>query len=548
MISLHQINKIYGNETILADVSFSVDQGDRIGLIGPNGCGKTTLLRIIAGLEHPDSGVVTQTDAKLNLGYLPQGFEFNQQMTFGEALSKYFTMEKAVSVNLEQLASALAIHPANEIYQREYDKVLQQIQERPEVYPHEVLGVLGLSNIPEDHSIAKLSGGQKTRLTLAYVISRNPSLLLLDEPTNHLDIEMLEWLENWIMGFRGAALIVSHDRTFLDRTVHRILAINPQSHTIREYQGNYSDYLSQFLNEIEQQKQAYRDQEFEIRRIKQDIAKTKQQAQRVEETSTSRQPGIRRIAKKVAKKAKSREKKLERYLESEKWIEKPEQSWQMKLEFNQPSHRSRNVLVFESLNIGYEGNNPLIENLSLTIQAGERIVLTGPNGGGKTTLLRTIAGQIKPLSGSFHLGPSVQLGYMTQEQESLPVNQNSLQIIQQIAPLNETDVRSFLHYFLFTGDESLRMVSSLSYGERSRLSLAVLVAQGCNLLVLDEPINHLDIPSRAHFEQSLAIFEGTVLAVVHDRYFIERFATRVWLLKNGHIILLTPTEFRKYRI
>jgi ATP-binding cassette, subfamily F, member 3 len=540
MLSVHQIYKNYGNETILENVTFTINQGDRLGLIGPNGCGKTTLLRIIAGIDQPDHGIVTNSDSKLILGYLPQGYEFDQRLTFGEILSSHTSLSVDINLKLERIAIALASHPGNKIYQKEYDTILQQIQERPSIHPRAVLDILGLGDIPDDQYIATLSGGQKTRLALANVMIQNPDLLLLDEPTNHLDIKMLQWLENWLESFPGAALIVSHDRTFLDRTVHRILDLDPNKHTIREYLGNYSDYLRQCIHEREKRLQAFRDQEYEIRKMKQDIARTKQHAKWVEQTTTSRQPGVRRIAKKVAKKAKSREKKLERYLESDARITKPNQSWQMKLVFDQPSHQSRNVLVFDQVSIGYEGCKPLLKDLSANIQAGERIVLTGPNGGGKTTLLRTVAGILKPLSGSLHLGTSVRVGYMTQEQESLPVDQNSIQIIQQNAPFNETEVRSFLHNFLFSGDEPLRLVSSLSYGERARLSLAVLIAQGSNFLVLDEPINHLDIPSRGRFEQSLSYFQGSILAVIHDRYFIERFATQVWYLENGQINRLAP--------
>jgi ATP-binding cassette subfamily F protein 3 len=372
--------------------------------------------------------------------------------------------------------------------------------------------------------------------------------LLLDEPTNHLDITMLEWLENWINNFPGAALIVSHDRTLLDRTVKRILDLDPHSHSIREYDGNYSDYIIQFVNEREKQLQAYRDQEYEIHKMKQDIVRTKRQASWVEQTTTSREPGKRRIAKKVAKKAKSRENKLERYLDSDERIEKPLQSWQMKLMFDQPEHQSQNMIIMDRVNIGYEGFRPLITNLSLTIHSGERIILTGENGGGKTSLLRTIAGIIKPLEGSIRFGPSIRLGYMAQEQELLPFDRTSVEIIQQIAPLNETEVRAFLHYFLFSGDDSLRVVGSLSYGERSRLSLAVLVAQGSNMLILDEPINHLDIPSRSRFEEALSHFDGTILAVVHDRYFIKRFATQVWILRDGQINQLAPDRIVENRL
>jgi ATP-binding cassette, subfamily F, member 3 len=377
-----------------------------------------------------------------------------------------------------------------------------------------------------------LSGGQKTRLALAQVLLLGPHLLLLDEPTNHLDIGMLQWLETWLAGFKGAALIVSHDRAFLDASVNRILDLDPATRMVRAYEGNYTAYLEQYLAERETQMQAYKDQLAEIRRMRQDIAQTKQHSLKVELTTTSRQPVVRRYAKKVARKAKSREKKLERYLESDERVEKPKESWRMKLEFEAPNHRGRDILSLDDLDVGYPGGEPLLKGLDLDIRTGQRIVLTGPNGAGKTTLLRTIAGQIPPLSGSVRLGASVHLGYMTQEQE-LPQNGSTpAEIIQNLAPLNETEARAFLHYFLFSGDDALRDVRLLSYGERARLALAVLVIQGCNFLLLDEPINHLDIPSRARFEQALAGFQGTVLAVVHDRYFIERFASEIWLVGN----------------
>jgi ATP-binding cassette subfamily F protein 3 len=352
---------------------------------------------------------------------------------------------------------------------------------------------------------------------------------------------MLEWLENWLLGFPGAVLIVSHDRTFLDHTVSRILDINPETHTTKDYPGNYTQYLEQYLTEREKQIGAYKDQEYEIRRMRQDIARTKQQSLRVESSTTPRQPGVRRIAKKVARKALSREKKLDRYLESDDRVDKVRASWQMKTdffsaEFGAPPRLGQDVLTLEDLAVGYAGHAPLLAGVNLYVRAGRRIAITGPNGAGKTSLLRTIAGHLSTLSGSVRLGTNVRLGYMAQEQEFLDPARSALEIIQGAAPLNDTDARSFLHYFLFTGDDPLRPSRELSFGERARLSLAMLVAQGCNFLLLDEPINHLDIPSRTRFEQALEHFEGTVLAVVHDRYFIERFADELWLVTGGCVV------------
>jgi ATP-binding cassette, subfamily F, member 3 len=351
---------------------------------------------------------------------------------------------------------------------------------------------------------------------------------------------MLEWLEQWLRGYRGAALVVSHDRTFLDHSVTRILDLDPLTHTVRSYTGNYSAYIEQKTAERERQWDQYRDEQAEIRRMKQDIAATKEQALWVERTTTSRQPSVRRYAKKVAKKAASREKKLGRYTEADERVEKPAESWQLKLDFGPAPIGGQDVLILHDLTVGYpeEGDaDPimLLRDINLHIRHGERVALIGPNGAGKTTLLRTVAGMLAPLAGAARLGSNVRLGYMAQEQEWLAPEANALTTIRDIAPLGETDARHFLHFFLFTGDEVFTPVRSLSYGERARLMLACLVARGCNFLLLDEPINHLDVPSRERFEQALSGFDGTILAVVHDRYFIRRFASRVWECKAGRV-------------
>jgi ATP-binding cassette subfamily F protein 3 len=535
MLTAHHLSKAYGLQPVLKDVSFSVNAGDRVGLIGPNGSGKSTLLRLLTEQERPDSGTVTLTPAGLRTGYLAQGFEPDPTLTIAQLLHQTAGDPEALEAELARLALALAEEPAREDLQIAYDATLERLNRYDAGRVRMLLATFGLAELDDSQPAGTLSGGQKTRLALTLLLLGEPQLLLLDEPTNHLDIEMLEWLEEWLAGYQGGVLVVSHDRTFLDRTVNRILDLDPENHTVREYAGNYSDYLEHYLGEREKQMAAYKDQVYEIRRLRQDIARTMEQSRSVERSTTPRQPNVRRLAKKVARKAKSREKKLDRYLESDERVDKPGRSWQMKLDLDETGHLGRDVLALAELAVGYPGYTALLRDLNQQIQAGQRVVLTGPNGSGKTTLLRTIAGKLEPLAGRVRLGGSVRLGYMSQEQELLDPELTPLATIRRVAEMNQTEARSFLHFFLFSGDDPLRPNAQLSFGERSRLSLAVLVAAGCNFLLLDEPINHLDIPSRERFEQALAQFEGTILAVVHDRYFIERFATEMWLVENQQL-------------
>ena len=536
MLTAHHISKAFGVETVLDRVTFSINPGQRVGLVGPNGCGKTTLLRILAGLDEPDGGAVQLMPSDLRVGYLAQGLASSPDETLGEFLGRGRDDAEALTGQVAGLAEALAHAPARRDLEREYDAALVRLSAASFVEGRvpAVLSALGLESVPLTAPVGSLSGGQKTRLALASVLLSNPQLLLLDEPTNHLDLLMLEWLEQWLKDLRGAALVVSHDRTFLDRTVTRILDLDPATHTVREYAGNYSRYVEQKLAERDREWSQWRDQEYEIRRMKQDIARTKDQARRVELSTTPRQPGVRRYAKKVAQKAASREKKLGRYLDSDERVEKPRPGWQMKLDLSEMPASGQDVLALEDLAVGY-GEHALLRDLNLALRHGERVALIGPNGAGKTTLLRTLAGVLPPLAGRVRLGSNVRVGYMAQEQEGLDPARDAFTTIRHLAPMSDTDVRAFLHFFLFTGDDVFVPIRSLSFGERARLALAALVASGCNLLLLDEPINHLDIPSRARFEQALSRFEGTVLAVVHDRYFIERFATQVWEVRGTDI-------------
>jgi len=550
MLSIHNLSKNFGIQPILQNINFNISAGERIGLIGANGSGKTTLLRILAGLEQQDSGDVASTrlnpstgsGRRLRVGYLAQGMDFTPDQTLRAALGLDPTPQTNPAADVESLAVALSKNPNDPNLQSQYDQALTRLSTF-EIRPETILAPLGLAHLPLDTPVTHLSGGQKTRLMLARVLLEQPHLLLLDEPTNHLDIEMLEWLEGWLNHFQGAVLIVSHDRVFLDNTVTSILELDSTTHTIKTYAGNYSDYTHQKLTEREKQLQSYQDQQDQIAQLRvaaghiRGLTNIKKGGKADSGDKFAKGFFGNRATKNVAGRAKHLEARIEHILTEEK-VEKPRSSWQMKLDFGAPDHQSKDVLVTDSLSIGYTPENPLLENINLFIRAGQRIVLTGPNGAGKTSFIRTIVGTIPPLSGSFRLGGATKLGYMAQEQELLNPNFSPLQTIQSVAPFNETDARNFLHYFLFKGDISLRPSRELSFGERARLQLATLVAQGCTFLILDEPINHLDIPSRERFEDALENFKGTILAVVHDRSFIEKFASDVWIANERKINVL----------
>jgi ATP-binding cassette subfamily F protein 3 len=543
MLSVNNLAKSFADQLIFQNVSFIVSPGERVGLIGLNGSGKTTLLRIVAGEDQPDRGSVF-IDPHTRVGYLRQGLAYPIGCTLAAALHDP-RVEAAAAV--ERLALAASIdHTRLPEYQAALDR-LEALGGYPDQFLRDnVLQNLGLDLVPLEQEVATLSGGQKTRLGLAQVLLNAPNLLLLDEPTNHLDLPMLEWLEEWLSDFNGGVLLVSHDRVFLDRSINRVIYLDPQTRTARGYAGNYSDYLEQSLAEREKQWAEYRDQQDEIRRMQQDIARMKARAAKSEWSASSVKRGggmmklkgfkdyTQSIAKGVAKRAKSREKKLDRYVESAERVEKPKAAWQLKVDFGDLPECGKDVLRLDNVSVGY-GTRVLLRDITLAMRQGERIALIGENGTGKSTLIKTICGQLPPLMGEVRLGANVRVGYFAQEQDVLDPNLTPLESLQVIVPWSETEIRSFLHHFLFAGDQALAPNQRLSYGERARLMLALLVAQGCNFLILDEPINHLDIPSRTQFETALTNFEGSVLAVVHDRYFIQGFASRLWAVEGERV-------------
>jgi len=538
MLQVSNIVKSYGDEIVLDQVSFTVNAGERLGLVGPNGCGKTTLLDIIGGRLAPDSGSVRFTQPDVRLGYLEQALAYRPWQTVGQVIVSAQRPLAQAQQRMRELASQLATAPHAEqprLLSRYADAQAQfealggyQLAHRAQT----TIEGLGLHDVDLDTRVAALSGGQKTRLGLACLLLSEPTLLMLDEPTNHLDLSGLEWLEAFVQRFQGGIIIVSHDRVLLDRTVQGILEIDAVTHRLRAFPGSYSQYAATLEREREQQGQAYREQQEYLARVRGELRKVKGHAKRIEQHTIHYH--YRKRAKKVARAAIVRERRLQRLLNSEERLEKPPLAWEMKLDFVQTPTSGKRVLTLKGLGHRFDGRW-LFRDVSMPLQRGERVALLGANGSGKTTLLRIISGELVPAQGRVQLGTNVHLGHYTQEQEGLNDAASAYDEIRAVASLSETQARSFLHYFLFAGDDVFVPVASLSYGERARLALAKLVLGRCNLLLLDEPINHLDIPSRESFERALSTFEGTVLIVVHDRYFISRYASALWAIEDGTI-------------
>lgn len=545
MLTVSNISKRFpgADAPILRGVSFTVNADERVGLIGPNGSGKTTLLRIIMGCLPADGGSVRFSPGGLRVGYLPQGLTAPDDTPLGEVLFPQMAALRAAEAEAERLALALGRAGADsfDALMAAYGEAVERLETlgaQTDIGAGErVLAGLELAGLSLDAPVGALSGGQKTRLGLAALLLERPELLILDEPTNHLDISGIAWLEGWLRAFAGGVLVVSHDRTFLDEVVTSVVALDSRTHSARTFPGSYSDYAAAVRSEWDKQWAQWRDEQVEIARLRQDMERTMARAVRKENaTNNDRQ---RRYAKKVAKRAKAKETHLNRYIASGERVGKPERTWPLRLDnLSQVDAlpAGRELIALRGVDVGYVPGAPLLAGLDLTLLAGERVAVLGPNGHGKSTLLRTIVGELPPLAGQVRIAASAVIGYLAQQQETLDPASTPLSALQTAAPMTETEARTFLHFFLFGGDEVFTPVSQLSYGERACLMLALLVARGANLLVLDEPVNHLDVPARERFEQALSAFQGSVLAVVHDRYFVDRFATRVWRIADRALV------------
>ena len=552
MLQVSHLSKSYGVTTILDDISFVLNRGERAGLVGVNGAGKTTLLRIIAGIEQPDAGFA-RLDAHATLGYLPQGLQLDESLTLDALVRQGVCDWDKAKRAMDELALRLE-RETSSVKLADYTNAVARFEELGgydvEMRIEEVLRGLGLDTVPRELPIAKLSGGQRTRAGLARLLISEPSVLLLDEPTNHLDVSALEWLEEFIQNYSGAALIVSHDRVFLDNTVSFILELDDMTHRVTIYHGDYSDYALTKARELEQQWAMYQDQQTELARLTdaakhlRGIAKFRKGG-KADSNDKFAKGFFANRGKETVRRAKALERRIE-ILQTDEKIDKPKAGYALKLDFGEMPRSGQMVLSLEDVGFTYQVSgitspvtrqasnvNWLLQNVNAILRHGERVALIGANGTGKSTLLKIIVGELEPTEGNVRLGANVRIGYMPQEQETLDAKQTPLALIRSLMPVDETDARHFLHYFMFEQDEVFTPIGKLSYGERARLILAKLVSEKSNFLILDEPINHLDIPSRERFETALDAFPGTILVAAHDRAFIQNFATTLWAIENG---------------
>ncbi len=506
-----QLGKAFGALDVFAGVDLRIEAGDRIGMVGPNGAGKTTLLRILAGAEAPTAGEVFRRRG-LSVGFLPQDPPPAGEDTLHAAMLRVFDGLRAQGAALAELEHRLAEAAAHR--NGDYDALLEaygQAQTAFEVaggYAYEtrirqVLGGLGFNEDEHALPMAHLSGGERTRALLAQLLLQEPDLLLLDEPTNHLDLEAVEWLEETLLHWSGALVVVAHDRYFLDKVATRIWDMDFSR--LAAYRGNYSAYHRQREMRRERQRREWEDQQEMVARTEDFIR--------------------RNLAGQRTKEAQGRRTRLERFLRDEA-IERPEEDRRIRLGLTTYIRSGDLVMATKNLVVGYD--KPLFASPDLEIRRGDRVALIGPNGAGKTTLLKVILGQLPPLAGRVRFGASVQVGYLAQAQAGLNPDQAVLDSILEIKNLPVTQARSFLGQFLFSGDDVFRTIGTLSGGQRSRVALARLTLQGANFLLLDEPTNHLDLASQEVLEDVLRAFPGTILLVSHDRYLVQAIATHIW--------------------
>ena len=505
---------------ILDGLTFQVDTGERVGLLGPNGCGKTTLLRILTGVMDYDEGDVVIAPGK-RMGLISQIPVYPAGYTVEDVLATAFEplreMEREMAALAEQMGEG-----SNPALLARYDKLTAAFEAaggyETDTKTNKVCNGLTIPQSMREQLFDKLSGGEKTRVNLARLILEDTDILLLDEPTNHLDLRATEWLEEYLDKFKGTVLTVSHDRYFLDKVVNRIVEI--QAGKAEFYSGNYSFYVVEKERRYEEK----------LRQYEKEQAKIEQLEKAAEQMRIWAYSGMDKTFKRV----KSMEKRIERM----RTTDRPTKERKMEVRFGEREFRGDEVLTIKGLTKSF-GERTLFSNLSLEVAGGERIALLGDNGSGKTTLLKILLGEEEPDAGKVRMGPTVKVGYLPQHVHFDHPERNLVDTLIYEQDCTAQTARNRLAAFKFRGEDVFKPVSALSGGEQSRLRLCMLMDEKINLLILDEPTNHLDIQSREWIEEAVEEYEGNLLFVSHDRYFIDRFASRIWMLEDGHI-----TDFR----
>ena len=529
LLTANSISKSFGDYDVFSDISLSIPPKARIGFVGENGSGKTTLLKILVGIDDSDTGIVARAK-DLTIGYLPQQIEIASDKTPYESCLESFSDLLQMQDQLNRMENNLLIHPDDQSLIDAYGKLQESFEIRGG-YTYrskikQILQGLGLINGEENRPWQQLSGGQKIRAYLAKILVSEPELLVLDEPTNHLDINSIEWLESYLKDFSGSVLMVSHDRYFLDQCVNTIWEL---SYAFEVYRGNYSAYLTQREERYQRQLAEYeRQQEF--------IAKEEEYIRR-------------NIAGQNTRQAQGRRKRLETLI-SESKIVKPSVSRSMYLKLNTDLRSGDLVLRTQDLAIGYWDDRKVLFNVpDLTLLRGECAAVIGPNGTGKSTFLKTVLGKLEPLSGESKLGANLKIGYFAQAHEDLDPEADLMDEINKVAPnMLPAQVRDYLAKYLFSGDDVFKKVKVLSGGEKGRLSLAILALQGANLLLLDEPMNHLDIDSQELLQSVLKAYEGTIILVSHDRYLIDAVGTQIWeVMPDQHTLSVYSGTYSQYK-
>ena len=530
ILRVNDLSKHYGENVVLDRIGFTVEEGERMGLVGPNGAGKTTLLRILTGQLEADGGSFAFSGSP-TIGYLEQTADLDSQSTVWDELIKVyapvFAMEQRMR-ELEQLMSALGdeSQPSFAQYAQEYSRLMESFEAGGGYgYRSAIAGVLaGLGLGPETHQqpIWQLSGGQRSRVALARLLLTRPQILLLDEPTNHLDLEATAWLENHLRSFPGTVIVVSHDRWFLDAMCSTIGELS--FGRLTSYRGNYTQYLEQREERYAQALKSYTLNQREIKRMEGIIARYR---------SFNREKSI--------KAARSWEKRLDKM----ERVDRPRTEQGIRFQLDTARKSGNDVLITENLSMEFPGRK-LFAGLDLHLRTGDRVALIGPNGVGKTTLLRILAGQLPPSGGTFLLGAGVSVGYYDQQQADLAPQKTVMDEVWDAYPRMEPQqVRDALAAFLFRGDDIYRKISECSGGEKGRIALLKLMLNKGNLLLLDEPTNHLDMDSRQVLEEALEDFPGTVIIVSHDRYFINQTANRI-LEMNPDGFVQYPGNWESY--